>query len=88
MLITFKNHHFWDMDSNDPDVSKGMFAYEMVAEERIIHIYQVMPEMNVICVEYMAHDGVVRMIHEYFPNKYQAASRIFELQRIMKGDQK
>ena len=84
-MITFKNHHFWDVTSSDPEVNPDVFAYEMVAEDRIIHIYQIMPDMNVICIEYMGYDGVVRKIHEYFENKYHAVSRIYELQKMLKG---
>ena len=87
MLITFKNHHFWNIEeSADPEVSPGMYAYEMVNSDRIIHIYQIMPEQDVICIEYKGHDGVVRKIHERFENKYQASARIFELQRILRGE--
>ena len=48
MLITFKNYHYWDLDSNSPDASKDIFAFEMVPVDRIIHIYQVMPEKNLL----------------------------------------
>lgn len=88
MLITFKNHHFWDMDSESPEVSPDIYAYEMVALDRIVHIYQVMPDQNVICIEYLGCDGNYRTIHECYANKFHSASRIFELQRIMKGETK
>lgn len=85
MLIMFKNHYL--LHSELSGEIESNYLREMINSDRIIHIYEDANEKS-ICVEYLNYKGEPFKLYEYCGDKYKTASRMFEIQRMLKGEEK
>lgn len=88
MLIRFKNYHFLYQDTIPAEADEHDYTYELVDSDRIVHVYEVMPEREAICVEYINYKEDPRKIYEYCGDKFRTSARVFEIERILKGETK